>query len=65
MYKRQGWGYVYGTYGEVLNEFILTTKISQFPEQVGENEEFIRQHWLDVYKRQDTAGYGTEVMTYL
>ena len=41
-----GWGYVYGTYGEVLNESILTTKISQFPEQVGENEEFIRQHWL-------------------
>ena len=40
------WGYVYGTYGEVLNESILTTKISQFPEQVGENEEFIRQHWL-------------------
>ena len=41
-----GWGYVYGTYGEVLNESILTTKISQFPEQVGENEDFIRQHWL-------------------
>lgn len=40
------WGYVYGTYGEVLTESILTTKISQFPEQVGENEEFIRQHWL-------------------
>lgn len=40
------WGYVYGTYGEMLNESILTTKISQFPEQVGENEEFIRQHWL-------------------
>ena len=40
-----GWGYVYGTYGEVLNESILTTKISQFPEQVGENEVFIRQHW--------------------
>lgn len=40
------WGYVYGTYGEVLNESILTTKISQFPEQVGANEEFIRQHWL-------------------
>ena len=40
------WGYVWGTYGEVLTESILTTKISQFPEQVGENEEFIRQHWL-------------------
>ena len=31
------WGYVYGTYGEVLTESILTTKISQFPEQVGDN----------------------------
>ena len=41
-----GWGYVYGTYGEVLTESILTTKISQFPEQVGDNEEFIRRHWL-------------------
>lgn len=40
------WGYVYGTYGGVLNDSILTTKISQFPEQVGENEKFIRQHWL-------------------
>ena len=40
------WGYVYGTYGEVLTESILTTKISQFPEQVGDNEEFIRRHWL-------------------
>ena len=29
------WGYVYGTYGEVLTESILTAKISQFPEQVG------------------------------
>lgn len=40
------WGYVYGTYGGVLNDSILTTIISQFPEQVGENEKFIRQHWL-------------------
>ena len=40
------WGYVYGTYGEVLTESILTTKISQFPEQVGDNEEFIRRHRL-------------------
>lgn len=40
------WGYVYGTYGEVLTESILTTKILQFPEQVGDNEEFIRRHWL-------------------
>lgn len=42
------WGYVYGTYGEVLNESILTAKASQYPEQVGDNEEFIRSHWLGV-----------------
>lgn len=40
------WGYVYGTYGEVLTESILTIKISQFPEQVGDNAELIRRHWL-------------------
>ena len=42
------WGYVYGTYGEVLTESILTAKASQYPEQVGNNEEFIRSHWLGV-----------------
>lgn len=42
------WGYVYGTYGEVLTESILTAKASQYPEQVGDNEEFIRSHWLGV-----------------
>ena len=42
------WGYVYGTYGEVLTESILTAKASQYPEQVGDNEEFICSHWLGV-----------------
>ena len=40
------WGYVYGTYGEVLTESILTTKISQYPDEVGGKEEYIRTHWL-------------------
>ena len=42
------WGYIYGTYGEVLTESILTAKVSQYPGQVGDNEEFIRSHWLGV-----------------
>ena len=42
------WGYVYGTYGEVLTESVLTAKFSQYPEQVGDNEEFIRSHWLGI-----------------
>ena len=40
------WGYVYGTYGSVLNETLLTSKISQYPDEVGSYEEFIRQNWL-------------------
>lgn len=40
------WGYVYGTYGGVLDETLLTGKISQYPDEVGSYEDFIRQHWL-------------------
>lgn len=40
------WGYVYGTYGSVLDETLLTSKISQYPDEVGGYEDFIRQHWL-------------------
>lgn len=40
------WGYVYGTYGSVLDETLLTSKISQYPDEVGGYEEFIRQNWL-------------------
>lgn len=40
------WGYVYGTYGDVFNETLLTSKLSQYPDEVGSYEEFIRQNWL-------------------
>lgn len=40
------WGYVYGTYGGVLDETLLGGKISQYPNEVGAYEDFIRQHWL-------------------
>ena len=42
------WGYVYGTYGAVLNDSALAAKVTQYPDEVGEKEEFIRQHWLGV-----------------
>lgn len=37
---------MYGTYGGVLDEALLTGKISQYPNEVGGYEDFIRQHWL-------------------
>lgn len=41
-----GWGYVWGTYGQVLTESLLDYKIDQYPDGVGTYENFIRTHWL-------------------
>lgn len=40
------WGYVYGTYGTVLTDTLLESKAAQYPDEVGGNEEYIRQTWL-------------------
>ncbi len=42
----KGWGYVYGTYGTVLDNSLLDSKIAQYPDEVGANEQFIRDNWL-------------------
>lgn len=44
--KEAGWGYVWGTYGQILNNTRLASLISQYPKDVGDYETFIRQHWL-------------------
>ena len=41
-----GWGYVWGTCGNVLTESLLAYKVSQYPDGVGNHENFIRAHWL-------------------
>lgn len=40
------WGYVYGTWGNVLTESLLTEKVRQYPTDVGENESFIRSSYM-------------------
>ena len=42
----KGWGYVWGTYGTVLTDSFLESKITQYPDEVGGKEEFIRENWL-------------------
>lgn len=42
----KGWGYVWGTYGTVLDKDFLESKIEQYPDEVGGKEEFIRANWL-------------------
>ena len=40
------WGYVYGTWGQVLNSTLLNQKHSQYPAQVGKYLDFIKKNWL-------------------
>ena len=42
----KSWGYVYGTYGTVLSESMLTAKMEQYPDEVATKEQFIRDTWL-------------------
>ncbi len=42
-----GWGYVWGTYGNILTESQLNYKIAQYPDGVGQYEDIIRSKWLN------------------
>lgn len=44
--EKAGWGYVYGTFGGVLDKSLLEYKLEQYPSEVGSYEEFIRENWL-------------------
>ena len=41
-----GWGYVWGTYGSVLTDSLFNYKLEQYPDGVGQYEDFIRTNWL-------------------
>mgnify|MGYP002854648073 CR=1 FL=1 len=42
----QGWGYVWGTCGWVLTDSLFQSKLNQYPDGVGDYEDFIRANWL-------------------
>jgi hypothetical protein len=41
-----GWGYVWGTFGNVLTDALFEYKLEQYPDGVGNYEDFIRNNWL-------------------
>ncbi len=43
---QSGWGYVWGTYGQVLTPELFQYKLTQYPEGVGQYADFIRNNWL-------------------
>lgn len=40
------WGYVWGTYGNVLTESLFAYKLKQYPDGVGKYKDFIQANWL-------------------
>ena len=40
------WGYVWGTFGQLLTPSLLQRKIKQYPQGVGNFETFIRANWM-------------------
>jgi len=44
--RDSGWGYVYGTYGNVLTKSVLNEKAERYPEDVEVYMDFITSHWL-------------------
>lgn len=43
---QSGWGYVWGSFGNVLTESKFAYKLRQYPDGVGRYQEFIRDNWL-------------------
>ncbi|WP_294852384.1 hypothetical protein [uncultured Oscillibacter sp.] len=41
-----GWGYVWGTYGDVLTDSLFASKLAQYPDGVGNYADFIRSNWV-------------------
>ena len=40
------WGYVWGTFGQVLTPLILEQKRKQYPDNINKYLDFIRQNWI-------------------
>lgn len=44
--EEDGWGYVWGTYGKVLDLQLLEEKLEQYPDELSKHEDYIRENWL-------------------
>ena len=44
--KNAGWGYVWGTYGEVLTARAFQQKLKQYPAEIGAEKKFISENYL-------------------
>lgn len=42
----ESWGYVYGTFGQILTEKLLNYKLKQYPDNVKKYLEYIKNHYI-------------------
>lgn len=40
------WGYVWGTFGQILTEDLLANRISQYPDDLNEYADLVREKWM-------------------
>lgn len=50
-----GWGYVWGTFGDVLDESALADRALRYPNSVAPHMDFIMENWLG-YRAADCSG---------
>jgi len=53
--RDQKWGYVWGTYGQVLTPKVYAMKLEQYPDAVGKYGDFIENNWIN-RRTADCAG---------
>ena len=41
------WGYVWGTFGQLLTESLFKQKLDQYPDQIGSFKNFITSNWMN------------------
>lgn len=44
---KEGWGYVWGTYGKVLTSSLLQNKLQQYPKEVGKYLDYIKKNYVE------------------
>lgn len=43
---KEGWGYIWGTYGKVLTSSLLQNKLQQYPKEVGKYLDYIQKNYI-------------------
>lgn len=50
-----GWGYVWGSFGDVLDSGALANAVARYPSSIGPHLDFIRENWLN-FRAADCSG---------